>query len=164
MQNLLGCLEIESATQVDSEQLNMLKNLNECLCYWMGPVHLVMSSRQYAAKRCSRITTLGSHHRSVSHDWFILQIELAEPKVEQADDHLPHQNLEHQFVMISKKIKLSCLEFGRLYTRSQGHCSTQIKHSHWYKSWNQPEGLYITLLQMWAPKYVPILLCSIPMP
>jgi hypothetical protein len=164
MQNLPGCLEIESATQVDSEQLNMLKNLNECLCYWMGPVHLVMSSRQYAAKRCSRIATLGSHHRSVSHDWFILQIELAEPKVEQADDHLPHQNLEHQFVMISKKIKLSCLEFGRLYTRSQGHCSTQIKHSHWYKSWNQPEGLYITLLQMWAPKYVPILLCSIPMP
>jgi hypothetical protein len=25
-----------------------------------------------------------------------------------------------------------------LYTRSQGQCSTQIKHSYWCKSWNQP--------------------------
>jgi hypothetical protein len=70
----------------------------------MGTVHLVMGSRQYAAKWCSQIATLGSHHKSVSHHWFILQLELAEPKVEQADDHLPHQNLEHQFAMISKKI------------------------------------------------------------
>jgi hypothetical protein len=27
-----------------------------------------------------------------------------------------------------------------LYTRSQGQSSTQIKHSYWCKSWNQPQG------------------------
>jgi hypothetical protein len=29
---------------------------------------------------------------------------------------------------------------GLLYTRSQGWCSTQIKHSYWCKSWNWPQG------------------------
>jgi hypothetical protein len=31
---------------------------------------------------------------------------------------------------------------GPLYTMSQGQCSTQIKHSYWCKSWNQPQGLF----------------------
>jgi hypothetical protein len=31
---------------------------------------------------------------------------------------------------------------GLLYTWSQGQCSTQIQHSYWCKSWNQPQGLY----------------------
>jgi hypothetical protein len=30
------------------------------------------------------------------------------------------------------------VHLGPLYTRSQGQCSTQIKHSYWCKSWNQP--------------------------
>jgi hypothetical protein len=29
---------------------------------------------------------------------------------------------------------------GLLCSRSQGRCSTQIKHSYWCKSWNQPQG------------------------
>ncbi len=32
-----------------------------------------------------------------------------------------------------------------LYTRSQGQCSTQIKHSCWWKSWNQPQAWAFTL-------------------
>jgi hypothetical protein len=31
---------------------------------------------------------------------------------------------------------------GLLYPWSQGQCSTQIQHSYWYKSWNEPQGLY----------------------
>ncbi len=31
---------------------------------------------------------------------------------------------------------------GPLYTRSQGQCSTQIKHPYCCKSWNQPPWLY----------------------
>jgi hypothetical protein len=34
---------------------------------------------------------------------------------------------------------------GLLYTRSQGRCSTQIKHSYWCKSWIWPQGLYIRI-------------------
>jgi len=40
---------------------------------------------------------------------------------------------------------------GRLYTRSQGQCWTQIQHSYWCKGWNQPEGLY-TRCQGWNRK------------
>ncbi len=40
---------------------------------------------------------------------------------------------------------------GPLYTRSQGQCSTQLKHSYWCKSWNQPQGLY-TRSQEWTRK------------
>jgi hypothetical protein len=31
------------------------------------------------------------------------------------------------------------------YTRSQGQCSTQIKQSCWWKSWNQPQARAFTL-------------------
>ncbi len=34
------------------------------------------------------------------------------------------------------------LLLGPIYTRSHGQCSTQIHHSYWCKSWNQPQGLY----------------------
>jgi hypothetical protein len=44
--------------------------------------------------------------------------------------------LENQFVHVD------CRFLGLLYTRSQGQCSPQIKHSYWCKSWNQPQGLY----------------------
>jgi len=37
------------------------------------------------------------------------------------------------------------------YTRSQGQRSTQIQHSYWCKSWNQPQGLY-TRSQDWNRK------------
>ncbi len=43
----------------------------------------------------------------------------------------------------------STLLLGPLYTKSQGQCSTHIKHSYWWKSWNQPQGLY-TRSQSWT--------------
>jgi hypothetical protein len=45
----------------------------------------------------------------------------------------------------------STLLLGPLYTKNQGQCSTQIKHSYWCKSWNQPQGLY-TRSQGWTRK------------
>jgi hypothetical protein len=43
----------------------------------------------------------------------------------------------------------STLLLGPLYTKSLGLCSTQVKHSYWCKSWNQPQGLY-TRSQGWT--------------
>jgi hypothetical protein len=45
----------------------------------------------------------------------------------------------------------STLLLGSLYTKNQGQCSTQIKHSYWCKSWNQPQWLY-TRSQGWTRK------------
>ncbi len=45
----------------------------------------------------------------------------------------------------------SMMLLGPLYTKNQGQCSTQIKHSYWCKSWNQPQGLY-TRSQGWTRK------------
>jgi hypothetical protein len=45
--------------------------------------------------------------------------------------------------------------FGPLYTRSKGPCSTQIKHSYWCQSWNQPQGLY-TRSNSWTRKNLSI--------
>jgi hypothetical protein len=44
----------------------------------------------------------------------------------------------------SNKSTIRFKDLGPLYTRSQGQCSTQIKHSYWCKSWDQPQGLYTT--------------------
>ncbi len=49
------------------------------------------------------------------------------------------------------EIQGSIKVWGPLYTRSWGQCSTQIKHSYWCKSWNQPQGLY-TRSQGWNRK------------
>ncbi len=49
------------------------------------------------------------------------------------------------------ELQVSIKVWGPLYTRSQGQCSTQIKHSYWWKSWNQPQGLY-TRRQGWNRK------------
>jgi hypothetical protein len=40
------------------------------------------------------------------------------------------------------KMDVNLFNLGPLYTRSQGHCPTQIKHSYWCKSCNRPQGLY----------------------
>jgi hypothetical protein len=48
-------------------------------------------------------------------------------------------------------IASSKVQLGPLYARSQGQCSTQIQHSYWCKSWNQPQGLY-TRSQDWNRK------------
>ncbi len=41
-----------------------------------------------------------------------------------------------------KRFSFPLSDLGLLNTWSQGRCSTQIKHSYWCKSWNQPQGLY----------------------
>jgi hypothetical protein len=52
--------------------------------------------------------------------------------------------------------KIRCPKYkGVLYTRSQGQCSTQLKHSYWWKNWNQPQGLY-TRNWGWTRKMIPI--------
>ncbi len=50
------------------------------------------------------------------------------------------QNVERKAYKRTDNYPLSH-EVGPIYTRSQGQCSTQIKHSYWCKSWNQPQGL-----------------------
>jgi len=42
-----------------------------------------------------------------------------------------------------------------LYTRSQGQCSTQIKHSYWCKSWNQPPRALWPCIGPKAEKRIP---------
>jgi len=51
------------------------------------------------------------------------------------------------------EVNLVNVILGQLYTRSQGRCSTQIKHSYWCKSWNWPQGLY-TRSQSWNRKNI----------
>jgi hypothetical protein len=41
--------------------------------------------------------------------------------------------------------KLKSTNPNGLYTRSQGQCSTQLKHSYWCKSWNRPTPRGFTL-------------------
>jgi len=44
------------------------------------------------------------------------------------------------------------LLLGPLYTRSGCRCSTQITHSYWCKSWNQPKGLNYNRSEGWNRK------------
>jgi hypothetical protein len=55
----------------------------------------------------------------------------------------------HQFCTFSPHFHIH--HYSPLYTRNQGQCSTQIQHSYWYKSWNQPQGIY-TRSQGWNRK------------
>jgi hypothetical protein len=45
---------------------------------------------------------------------------------------------------------------GPLYTRSQGQCSTQIKHSYWWKSGNKVQHLLVTWGQTTSQKMLKV--------
>jgi hypothetical protein len=49
--------------------------------------------------------------------------------------------LNMNYSCLNKIVQMSS-SLGPFHNTSQGQCSTQIKHSYWCKSWNQPQGLY----------------------